>query len=492
MASGNECLRNRARTAIGRPDLSRPFKCAIGDSLIGSGSRILDYGCGRGDDLRHLAALGYDASGWDPVHRGDGVRKCSPVVNLGYVVNVIEDADERREALRQAWALTDKLLIVSGRLSLDGRGLQNCRAYGDGCLTSRGTFQKFFEQQELRNWIDSTLGVRSVAAAPGIFYVFRDERERTEFASSRYRRNTRAPRLTQAVELFREHEGLLGSLMRFVGERGRIPHEDEVDGAARIVEVFGSLHSAFRVVLTATDKEHWERVKRERRQDLMVYLALAQFDERARFGRLPQSLQRDVRTFFGSYKRACESADELLYSLGRPGVVDSACEHSTVGKRTPRALYVHESAVSALSPVLRLFKGCASGMMGRVEGTNIIKLHRSEPKVSYLAYPEFDTRAHPALAWAMTVHLQTFRVKVRDYSLRHNRPILHRKELFVLPDHPAFRKFARLTRIEEGKGLYGESARIGHEHGWNEILARNGLYLRGHRLLSARNRLTHG
>lgn len=426
MAYGEKCLRNRARTAIGRLDLSRPFKCAMDDGLVETGSKILDYGCGRGDDLRHLRALGYDASGWGPVHRADGIRKRSPVVNLGYVVNVIESVGERREALRQAWALTDRLLLVSARLSLDGRGLQNCRQYRDGCVASRGTFQKFFEQQEL-----------------------------------------------------------LGPLMRFVDDRGRIPHGDEMDGADRIIKVFGSIRTAFRVVVTATDKEHWEEIKRERRQDLMVYLALAQFDERVRFGRLPQSLQRDIRAFFGTYKRACTAADELLFLLGKQGVVDSACECSTVGKGTPTAFYVHESALSELSPVLRLYEGCASGMMGRVEGANIIKLHRSEPKVSYLAYPDFETRAHPALAWSMIVHLQTFQVKARDYTSRRNRPILHRKELFVSPNHPAFRKFARLTRIEEGKGLFEGSTRIGHEDGWNEILVRKGLCLRGHRLVSA-------
>ncbi len=312
-----------------------------------------------------------------------------------------------------------------------------------------------------------------------------DRQERAEFASSRYRRRMRVPRLGRSAELFEAHRELLDPVVQFVGERGRIPHEDEVDEAGHIIEVFGSLRRAFRVVVAATDKGHWEELKRERGQDLMVYLALAQFDERVRFGRLPQSLQRDVRAFFGAYKRACVAADDLLYSLGTPGVVDGACDESEVGKRTPSALYVHESALAGLSPVLRLYEGCANGMTGRVQGANIVKLHCGEPKVSYLAYPEFDTVAHPALSWAMTVHLQTFRMKVRNYGSRRNRPILHRKELFVSPDYPGFRKFARLTRIEEGKGLYRECSRIGYEDGWNEVLARKGLYFRGHRLLSA-------
>lgn len=63
------------------------------------------YGCGRGDDLRHLSMLGYDASGWDPVHQPDNARRQAPVVNIGYVVNVIEDFTERQETLRRAWAL---------------------------------------------------------------------------------------------------------------------------------------------------------------------------------------------------------------------------------------------------------------------------------------------------------------------------------------------------------------------------------------------------
>ena len=91
----------------------------------------------------------YAASGWDPVHRPDGERNRSPVVNLGYVVNVIEDPGERCETLRKAWALAEGILIVSARLALDGRALRHRSAFEDGILTSRGTFQKFFEQQEL-------------------------------------------------------------------------------------------------------------------------------------------------------------------------------------------------------------------------------------------------------------------------------------------------------------------------------------------------------
>lgn len=123
MLHANDHLQNRARTAIGRADLSRPLKCAIADGLINSETPLFDYGCGHGDDLRRLAALGYESAGWDPVHRPDGEHRSASVVNIGYVVNVIENPAERQHALRGAWALAEQVLIVSARLTLDSKSL---------------------------------------------------------------------------------------------------------------------------------------------------------------------------------------------------------------------------------------------------------------------------------------------------------------------------------------------------------------------------------
>lgn len=485
MLQGDENLSARARTAIGRPDLSRPLKIAIADGLLNPDTPLFDYGCGRGDDLRFLQARGYTGRGWDPVHRPGEAPSAAPVVNIGYVVNVIEDPGERRNALRGAWALAEQLLIVSARLTLDARSLGESENFADGLRTSRGTFQKFFEQQELRNWIDQTLDAASLPAAPGVFYVFRDDTARAAFVASRYRRRLAAPRLTRSAALFQQHEALLTPLMAFFGERGRLPADDEVANAPELCETFGSIRRAFRVVLQVTDEERWQQIAQERAKDLLIYLGLAHFDQRPPFGKLPTALQRDIKAFFSTYSRACQEADEQLFSLGRPEVIESACHTSPIGKLTPGALYVHASALDTLPPVLRLFEGCARGYIGRVEEANIVKLHRGEPKVSYLSYPDFESDPHPALASSVTVHLQTFRVRSRDFRTYSNPPILHRKETFLPTDHPLHEKFARLTRLEEQKGLYEDTSRIGTRDGWNAALAAKGLSLKGHRIVRA-------
>ena len=475
---------SRHKTAISRVELSRPIKVALADGILNRDLSIFDYGCGHGDDLRLLAKRGIKGYGWDPVHRPGQGRQRAAVVNLGYVVNVIENPTERRDALRGAWDLTENVLIVSGRLSMEAKALGKAEDYADGVLTSRGTFQKFFDQQELRAWIDQTLEAKSVAAAPGVFYVFRYEGDRTQFIASRYRRRLAAPRLNRSTELFNEHKGLLQPLIEFFRQRGRLPVVDELSDSSELIGVFGSIRRAFRVVLTVTKSAEWESITRERREDLLVYLALAQFDGRPAFGRLPAELQWDVKAFFSNYKNACARADDILFSLGQLDVVASACRETHIGKLTPTALYVHESALNSLSSILRLYEGCARGYLGRVDGANIIKLYRNEPKISYLVYPDFERDPHPPLAYSVTVQLQTFKVRNRDYARARNRPILHRKELFVAPDHPHYRKWARLTRLEENKGLLEDTSRIGLQDGWEQELMKRGLYLNGHRLLS--------
>lgn len=481
--------RNRHRTAISRIDCSRPLRTALDDDLIPPDATFLDYGCGLGDDVRHLRLQGLDARGWDPFHRPDGdLTTPARVVNLGYVVNVIEDENERVECLRRAWSCAERLLIVSARLVSEAPDLTPVGDYADGFFTSIPTFQKLYEQAELRDWIELTLNATAVAAAPGVFYVFRDDEDRIGFLARRHQRRRphavpAAARARQSLEQYRE---LLRPLLDFFAERGRAPAEDELGAEGeRIREQFGSVRRAFRIVERGHDAEAWASTVTARGQDLLLFLALSRFSTRPRFGRLPRELRLDVRAFFPNYKNACTQADAALVATGDLRRIRAAALRSDTGKLTPSAIYVHTSALDRLPPLLRLYEGCAQGYIGRVEGANLIKLHTGEPKVSYLSYPEFDADPHPALAHSLTVHLQTFRVREREYREARNPPILHRKETFIAGDHPLHAKFARLTRQEEARGLYEDTARIGTRQGWEEALAARGVTLRGHRVVRA-------
>ena len=57
---------NRHKTAISRTDYSRPIRTALADGLITPQATVFDFGCGLGDDLRHLGLRGISSWGWDP------------------------------------------------------------------------------------------------------------------------------------------------------------------------------------------------------------------------------------------------------------------------------------------------------------------------------------------------------------------------------------------------------------------------------------------
>jgi 2-polyprenyl-3-methyl-5-hydroxy-6-metoxy-1,4-benzoquinol methylase len=539
----------RHRTAIRRVLPSRPITLALEEGLVTAETTVFDYGCGRGVDLLHLQQLGVDAAGWDPAFRADAEKTPADVVNLGYVVNVIEDLAERQAVLRAAWTLAKCVLVVSARLEWEARAV-NGSSFADGVLTGAGTFQKFFRQDELRDWIEATLGVKSVAAAPGIFYVFRDETAAHSYLAQRFASSGRGASARVSERLFDANRELLEGLALFVSEHDRLPAEDELSHADELIERFGSIRAAFAVVrqvtgqaptrsptvserlfdanrdlleqlvtfvahrgrLPASDEmpnfdelrerfgsiksafavinrvspQDWQAIRVERQRDLLVYLALAAFGGRPRLGELPRELQYDVKAFFSTYKHACTIADALLFKAGERTSIDQACRQSQIGKRTRDALYAHITALDRLAPLLRVYEGCARVLTGTVAGANIIKLRRDKAQVSYLSYPDFDRDPHPALAEVTTADLPRLRVEHHVFRDSTNPPILHRKDAFVASDYPGRSRFSRLTQQEERSGLLEAPLPIGRRQQWEAWLEAHDVEIRGHRVVKVR------
>ncbi|PWW65625.1 DNA phosphorothioation-associated putative methyltransferase [Actinokineospora spheciospongiae] len=462
----------RHKTALSRTALSRPLTTALEDSLLDGDCTLFDYGCGRGTDIDHLVRMGISASGWDPAHRPDAPREPAGVVNLGYVLNVIENPDERVTTLRAAWELAEQLLVVSARMTWDAKGFRG-RPSGDGFITGLGTFQKFFTQDELRTLVQETLGAPMLVAAPGIIYVFRDPMRAHGLLAERTRRRTLPPEPWICEQLYQEHRTVLAPLVDFLTRRGRLPKGDELR-TGQILRHFGSLARAFGIVATTTGEQHWERARERATAELLIFLALARFEGRPRFTHLPRTIQNDVRELTRTYKQGCVRADRLLLASGKRDLVHLAISASAVGKQTPTALYVHSSALFHIPPVLRVLEGCARAFVGVVPGANVVKLHRDESRVSYFSYPEFGRVPHPTLATAVTVDLKSRTVDFRDHRQSDNPPILHRTEEFLSPDDERCAGLKATTEAEKAAGLYEHPERIGTLDGWRGEVARCG------------------
>jgi DNA phosphorothioation-associated putative methyltransferase len=168
------------RTAMARKSESLGLKTArkIGCLINAEGDDavVLDYGCGRGDDVRILATEGYDATGYDPnlpMGAPYGLMRDAPVgkgtydlVLLTFVLNVIEEFSIRQLILHDAFEYVRPggTLLVTVRHDGDAKPTPAWTRKRDGWVTSTGTFQRFFKKGEVPFLLEGLFGRKAIVA----------------------------------------------------------------------------------------------------------------------------------------------------------------------------------------------------------------------------------------------------------------------------------------------------------------------------------------
>jgi DNA phosphorothioation-associated putative methyltransferase len=455
---------DRHKTAMKRYDLSKPIKGAIEHGLITKDATFFDYGCGLGTDIAALQAMGHPAEGWDPAHRPGVCKRNAQVVNLGYVLNVIEDPAERIETLSAAFRLAERLLIVSGLIN---RTVDESRAakYEDGVVTMRNTFQKFFDQSELQQFIEDVLDTTAIPAGLGIFYVFRDIEDQQEFL---FRRTRRAIDWTKMADRFglgrpqpktdhyEQHKELLDDFWRCTMELGRPPDLGEYEREAELRKTFGSPKTAHRLFISKFGQKELDAAAELRRNDLLVYLALAHLRKVPPFAQLPKRLQRDVRAFCGNYVAGLKEGRELLFAAGDPGEIELACGSVNVGLHDGQALYIHRSLLDSMPPILKVYVGCAAARYGDLNQTDIIKIHKASGKVTFLTYDDFDGKPLPELRQRIKVNLRNLFVQVFEYPESPDSQLLYFKERYLSQDYPEIERLRKFSKKLRKLGLTEE------------------------------------
>lgn len=460
--------------------------CALSDGLITRQTQVFDYGCGHGADLRSLAARHIRATGWDPHHRPKAKIEPADVVNLGYVLNVIEDPEERAETLRRAFALARQVLVVAVRVD---RSLEDGVELGDGLITERGTFQKIYTQGEFTHYVEGVLGKRVHVAALGVAYAFAsDERAAEHLARKAFARSLEG-RADLLAEFARSKIA-----QRFVAQAvqlGRLPHPDEFSGYQRLCEAFGSARRVERLALHQVDRVAFEGSRGQRRDDLLLYLAMMQFSglRPPPLHALPEGARHDIKDLCGSYATAQAEARSFLFALGRPEQVKASAQASCVGKLLPGHLYVHRSAEEECPALLRLILFAARQLVGEIS-YDLAKLALDGQAVSFLSYDDFDGAPHPMLQRSVRVYLPRASFSIREYQSQQNPPILHRKDAFVTQGYPYYERFRRLTEQEEAAGLLS-SPTIGNLRSWQELLGARELQITDHELCTGCGTTNH-
>lgn len=407
----------RHRTALVRSSLSSPIDVALKYELLTIGHTIFDYGCGRGDDVALLMSDGFDAVGWDPYYAPDGEKRSSQVVNLGYVLNVIENPSERVSVLQDAYNYAEKVLVVAALIE-GQKSRTQAKRYRDGIITQRGTFQKFFTQMELRELIEASLRTDAISAGPGLFLVIRDETERETFLRTRHKRTSRdvLPRLSsrarQSIELTSEEDQIFASAYWEIAcEHGRLPRALELptDLSEWITRKFGSAKKAAAWLADHFGREDLERAAQQKKNQLLSYLALAVFRQKKLRLLMTPELRREIRRTFGTLKEAEEEAFRTLRHIADPETLANdcmkACEQGTAQIDAKSRLLVRSERVPELPSSLQVVIGVAEWMGDDLSSVDMVSIGVENAVVTFYRYRGFKDKPFPMLEARLRVHL---------------------------------------------------------------------------------------
>ncbi len=468
--SGKQYGVARHKTALSRKTLSSPVQALARAGFVRSDLSLLDYGCGRGDDVRVLQAAGIGASGWDPHFAPDTPLEAADVVNLGFVLNVIENEAERREALSRAFVLARRVLAIAVMVTSDnrqGRGHE----FRDGLLTRRGTFQRYFTIGELHAFTSEVLGREPVPIAPGLVFVFRTDEDEQAFLAARQRTSARAIDSVDAATRsdagqrrarptrYERHQELLDAFWGSALELGRLPAGEEFEGWTELVTAFGNARRAF-ASLPFPDRDHQlAEATARRRGDLLVYLALNLFERRRSAENVPEAVLRDIRGVFGSYKAATAQAHEALFQSGsgdhvQAATTAAAAEGLGVQADSDLDYTFHASLLAEQPPLLRILVGCAGRLEAIPADVDLLKVHGGQVRVSYLWFDDFAIRPMPLLRRRVVVDLRRQRIDEIPANAPDQRRVLLGKGQLMPRDAPGFEKQERFDALLRERGVF--------------------------------------
>jgi DNA phosphorothioation-associated putative methyltransferase len=443
----------RHLTALARHGFSAPIQALARYGLISPSVEVFDYGCGRGDDIRGLAANGIATYGWDPHYAPDEPKREADIVNLGFVINVIEDFDERTEALRSAYALTKKVLAVAAMLA--SQAAQPGRPYSDGFVTSRNTFQKYYTQAQLAGFIADVLDEEPIPVSPDVFFVFRDKDQEQSFLAGRQRNVTLLQRLErpESVDVrlsrpdriqvkYEANRETVDALWQTCLRLGREPDKTEVGQLDVIIQAFGSLSRALRFTAELNDQTLLTCARESRIADLSVFLALGQFAKRKPYKHLEKGLQRDIHHLFGDYNTAQLYARQQLFKIADTKEIGAACtdaaEQGLGWLVEGRSLQLHTSLVERLPTILRIYITCGAVLYGDIQTADLIKIHIGSGKLTLMKFDDFEGQPLPRMVERIKLNLRSQDISIFRYGDEFEPPYLYLKSQYINEEFPHY------------------------------------------------------
>jgi DNA phosphorothioation-associated putative methyltransferase len=440
----------REKTAIFRDRLSTPMQMLLKHQFLDGNHTVFDYGCGRGDDIRALESQGIEAQGWDPFYAPQNKKVIAHVVNLGFVINVIENAKERSEALNSAFELAKKLLVVTVMLDSQAQ-YKIVSSHADGIVTSSRTFQKYYSQSEIRQYVEQQIGRQPIVVGPGCLFIFKADEDEQDFLSRRHSHRIAPDELVKwslpadkNLRTYERNKDLLEDFWRRCLSLGRLPARDEYKKYDELNEKVGSPKKAVSIITSDERSDALRKAAKQRENDLTVFVALNLFERRRSIATLSPTLQRDIKSFYGTYKAALEIARPLLFSAGRVEELLAACGSAAKAGlghlEGMKSLTLSVDLLEQLPPLLRIYVGCAAQLYGDVDSADLVKIHIGSAKLTLTRYDDFRGKAVPLMLERIKIDMRAGTVDFFEYRVEYPPHPLYQKSRFLNRRSKAFKQ----------------------------------------------------
>jgi DNA phosphorothioation-associated putative methyltransferase len=326
------------------------------------------------------------------------------------------------------------------------------QTFNDGVITQRNTFQKYFTQTELKEFITDSLETEAIPVAPAIFFIFKDSDAEQRFLLNRQRSQRNILRLSQRPALqpkLSRHEKkyltvkhLLEPLWQQTLALGRLPEKTEITQLVELTQSFGTVSKALHFMLEHQDESLLEQARLSRINDLLTYFALQTFSKRQSYKHLDATLQKDIKAFFGDYKNAIATAEAVLFQIGKAELIASACQQASeqgLGYlNEEQALQLHTSVIEQLPTLLRIYIACATLLYGDLEQTDVIKIHSQSGKLSLMRYDDFEYQPLPRLLERVKINLRAQTFDLYQYGETYQPTYLYLKSRIINEEFPNY------------------------------------------------------
>jgi DNA phosphorothioation-associated putative methyltransferase len=180
---------------------------------------------------------------------------------------------------------------------------------------------------------------------------------------------------------------------------------------------------------------------------------------------MPEAKKRDIKSLFPSVNAGQEEAKEWLFKIANYDLLQEAVEQATLYipsiHNAGHSLLIQTRYINDLPIILRVYIGAAAIIYGDWSEADVIKIHVTSGKVTFMVYDNFCHNPIPRIKERVKVKMAEQSIDFFDYINESKSPPLFNKHEFMAESDD---NYAEQKRLDESLIKLGIVSGSGEQH----------------------------